>query len=142
MFQLGVREHGAACQQPLEAVLVLPFEARQIVGAELVDRDEQHQFDLRVGGRPLRAHAGGAFSSGHREWQKGLGSFSTYVEQPAAATSAWAAENSFVVKQCFYETPFYVTHKLRFDGNQLFYDAESNVGFRNTKQPHLVGRAE
>jgi hypothetical protein len=24
----------------------------------------------------------------------------------------------------------------------VFYDAESNVGFRNTKQPQLTGRAE
>jgi hypothetical protein len=46
------------------------------------------------------------------------------------------------VKQCFTETPYYITHKLRFDGDQVFYDAEANVGFRNTKQPQLVGRAE
>jgi hypothetical protein len=47
-----------------------------------------------------------------------------------------------VVKQCFYETPFYLTRKLRFDGQQLIYDAEANVGFRGTKQPQLVGRTE
>jgi hypothetical protein len=82
------------------------------------------------------------FSSGHREWQKGSGSFGTYVDQPAAATSAWATDDTFVVKQCFYETPFYVTHKLHFEGDQVFYDAEANLGFRNTKQPQLVGRAD
>ena len=38
-------------------------------------------------------------------------------------------------------TPYYVTHKLRFEGDQVTYDAEANVGFRNTKQPQLVGRA-
>ena len=59
-----------------------------------------------------------------------------------SATSAWAQDDTLVVKQCFSETPFYVTHTLRFDGNQLFYDAETNVGFRGTKQPQLVGRAE
>ena len=47
-----------------------------------------------------------------------------------------------MVKQCFYETPFYVTRKLRLAGNELFYDAESNLGFRATRQPQLVGRAE
>ena len=82
------------------------------------------------------------FTSGHRDWQKGRGSFGTYLDQPAAATSAWAEEDTLVVKQCFSETPFYVTHKLRFDGNQLIYDAEANVGFRGTKQPQLVGQAE
>ena len=80
--------------------------------------------------------------SGHRDWQNGRGSFGAYLNQPAAATSAWAKDDTLVVKQCFTETPFYVTHKLRFDGNQLFYDAESNVGFRSTKQPQLVGRTE
>ena len=82
------------------------------------------------------------FSSGYREWQKGKGSFGTYVEQPAAASCAWKSEDTLVLKQCFTETPYYVTHKLHFDGNQVLYDAESNVGFRNTKQPQLVGRAE
>jgi hypothetical protein len=46
------------------------------------------------------------------------------------------------VKQCFTETPFYVTHKFRFDGDQLFYDAQRNVGFGPTKQLQLIGRAE
>jgi CubicO group peptidase (beta-lactamase class C family) len=87
---------------------------------------------------------GGArqFSSGQREWQKGRGSFGTYIDQPAAATSAWTADDTLVVKQCFTETPYYVTHKFRFDGEQVIYDAEANIGFRNTKQPQMVGRAE
>jgi CubicO group peptidase (beta-lactamase class C family) len=83
------------------------------------------------------------FSAGHREWQKGLGSFGTfYVEHPASATSAWKTDDTLVLKQCFTLTPYYVTHQLRFDGEQLIYDAEANVGFRNTKQPQLIGRAE
>jgi hypothetical protein len=79
---------------------------------------------------------------GYREWKKGLGSFGTYVNQPAAATSAWAGDDTLIVKQCFYETPFYVTTKLRFSGDELLYDAESNVGFGATKRPQLVGRAQ
>jgi CubicO group peptidase (beta-lactamase class C family) len=82
------------------------------------------------------------FTGGHRKWQKGHGSFGAYLNQPAATTCAWAKEDTLVLKQCFVETPFYVTHKLRFEGNQVFYDAEANVGFRGTKQPQLVGRAE
>jgi hypothetical protein len=81
-------------------------------------------------------------SSGYRHWQKGLASFGTYSEQPAATTSAWPTDDTLVLKQCLYETPFYIMRKLRFEGDQLFYDAEANVGFRNTKQPQLVGRAE
>lgn len=82
------------------------------------------------------------FSGRYREWQPGRGSFGTYREQPAAASCAWTSDDTLVIKQCFTATPYYVTHKLRFDGNQVFYDAEGNVGFRNTRQPQLVGRAE
>jgi hypothetical protein len=82
------------------------------------------------------------FGAGHRAWLRGRGTFGTYSGQPAAATSAWPSDDTLVIKQCFTETPYYVTHKLRFEGAQVFYDAEANVGFRNTKQPQLVGRAE
>jgi len=47
-----------------------------------------------------------------------------------------------VVKQCLTETPFYVTRKFRFDGNQLFYDAQRNVGSGASKQPQLIGHSE
>lgn len=49
---------------------------------------------------------------------------------------------TLVVKQCFTDTPFDLTRKLRFDGVQLIYDAETNVPFRGTKQPQRVGRVE
>ncbi len=83
-----------------------------------------------------------SFAAGYREWKKGRGTFGTYTNVPAAATSAWATDDTLLVKQCFYETPYYVTHKFRFDGNQVFYDAQKNVGFGSTKQPQLIGRAE
>jgi len=92
----------------------------------------------------IQADGGGRqFSAGHGEWVRGRGSFGTYADQPAASTWAWASDDTLVIKQCFTGTPYYVTHKLRFGENQvLVYDAEANVGFRNTKQPQLIGRAE
>ena len=114
-----------ANEQKLEAVTVTPNRSGQGVTLAIQANGVTHQF-----------------SSGFREWQKGLGSFGTYVDRPAAATSAWATDDTLMVKQCFTETPFYLTHKLRCDGNQLFYDAETNVGFRGTKQPQLTGKAE
>jgi CubicO group peptidase (beta-lactamase class C family) len=83
-----------------------------------------------------------SFTAGFREWKGGPGTFGLYANAPAAATSAWAANDTLVVKQCFTETPFYVVRQMRFDGDKLFYDAESNVGFRGTKQPQLIGQAE
>jgi CubicO group peptidase (beta-lactamase class C family) len=112
-------------EQKLEAITLAPDNSRKGVTVSIQSGGATHQF-----------------TCSYREWQKGLGSFGTSIDQPAAASSAWATDDTLVVKQCFTETPFYVTHKLRFDGDQLTYNAESNVGFRNTRQPQLVGRAE
>jgi hypothetical protein len=76
------------------------------------------------------------------EWRKSRGAFATYADTPLAVSAAWVSNDTCVVKLCLYETPYYAMLKIRFDGNQVFYDAEINVGFRNTKQPQLVGRAE
>jgi CubicO group peptidase (beta-lactamase class C family) len=82
------------------------------------------------------------FTAGYRDWQKGRITFGTYTDAPTAATCAWATEDMLVIKQCFTETPYYTTYKLRFDGNELFCDAQRNVGFGPTKFPQVVGRAE
>jgi len=39
-----------------------------------------------------------------------------------------------------YETPFYSTLSLRFDGDRLMLDSEHNVAFGPTKLPPLVGQ--
>lgn len=137
--------------RPVEGTASSPLAAK-VLGRKFVFPANEQKLEAitltpNPGGRGLTVtiQSGGAtqqFTSGPREWQKGSGSFGSYIDQPAAATSAWATEDTLVMKQCFTETPYYVTRKLRFDGNQLFYDAEANVGFRNTKQPQLVGRAE
>jgi len=89
--------------------------------------------------------AGGSkseFAAGYREWQKGRVTFGTYTNAPIATTWAWSAEDTLVIKQCFTETPYYATYKLRLDGDQLFYDVQRNAGFGPTRQPQLVGRAK
>lgn len=82
------------------------------------------------------------FTAGHREWLRGLATFGPYSNQPGAATSAWVKDDTLLVKQCLTETPFHVTHQLRFDGDQLIYDAAANMGFFRTKQPQLTGKAK
>jgi CubicO group peptidase (beta-lactamase class C family) len=114
-----------ANEQKLEAVTVTSDKAGPGVTVAIQQNGVTHQF-----------------ASSYRTWQKDPGSFGIYVDQPAAATSAWSTEDTFTIKQCFTETPYYVTYKLRFEGDKVTYDAESNVGFRNTKQPTLVGRAD
>jgi len=91
---------------------------------------------LRVNGADL------AVACGFQEWKRGKGSYGAYVNEPAAATGAWAKDDTYVVKQVFYETPFYVTATLRFTGSEVSCAMETNVGFGGTKKPAVVGHAE
>jgi hypothetical protein len=45
------------------------------------------------------------------------------------------------VKLVPYQTPFYSTLSLRFDGDRLLFDSEHNVAFGPTKLPQLIGKA-
>jgi len=91
---------------------------------------------IRTGGVESR------IAAGHRTWKKGRAAFGPYPSEPLAASAAWAADDTLVLKVCAYETPFATTVRLRFDGNTVVRDAEVNVGFGGTKQPRLVGQGE
>lgn len=85
---------------------------------------------------------------GNGSWQKGRSSFVNGSGRPllpagdhaVAATGAWTEEDTYVVKLCLYETPFYVSLVFRFNGDQVFFDSEYNVAFGPTKLPQLVGQ--
>ena len=63
-------------------------------------------------------------------------------EQPIAASGAWTRDDTFTLKLCLYETPFYSTMVFRFNGDQLLLDSEHNVSFLvQTTLPQLVGEA-
>jgi CubicO group peptidase (beta-lactamase class C family) len=62
--------------------------------------------------------------------------------QPAAASGAWTRDDTFSLKLCLYETPFYSTMTLRFNGDKLLLDSEHNVSFGPTTLPQLVGEAQ
>jgi CubicO group peptidase (beta-lactamase class C family) len=78
---------------------------------------------------------------GRNLWKKGRLAYGMLSEQPAAVSGAWTADDTFKAKICFYETPFIVTLSLKFSGNELLFDSQSNVGFGPTKQAPLVGKA-
>jgi CubicO group peptidase (beta-lactamase class C family) len=75
-------------------------------------------------------------------WQKGRMAWGALAEQPAAASGAWTDSTTFTAKVCFYETPFTYTLKLTFAGAEVRLNSETNVGFGQTKQAPLVGKAE
>ncbi len=79
---------------------------------------------------------------GNGDWRKGRAALGPLADQPAFASGAWTGDETFTAKLCFVETPFLVTIKLKFDGEEVTMDTESNVGFGATKQPTLKGKAE
>jgi CubicO group peptidase (beta-lactamase class C family) len=92
---------------------------------------------------------------GHGVWQKGRIGFPNATnrglgpltwgglpEQPVAACGAWTADDTFTAKLCLYETPFIITIRLKFSGEELQCNSEANVGFGPTREPQLTGRAE
>jgi CubicO group peptidase (beta-lactamase class C family) len=77
---------------------------------------------------------------GRNAWKKGRMAYGPLSEQPAAVSGAWTADDTFKAKICFYETPFIVTLSLKFSGDELRFDSQSNVGFGSTKQNQLIGK--
>ena len=93
----------------------------------------------------LTAHVDGTerkVSCGSGTWQKGRAAWSRLPEQPAAAGGVWTTDDTFTAKVCFTETPFVVTVRLVFSGNEVRCESEWNVGFGSTKETALVGKTE
>jgi CubicO group peptidase (beta-lactamase class C family) len=75
-------------------------------------------------------------------WRKGRGGWGTLATQPVAASGAWTADDTFTARLCFYETPFIITARLHFSGDEVRCDVESNVGFGQVRRSTLVGKAK
>jgi len=112
-----------------------PFEA---VGLEVAG---ETTLVLRGGGRDWRLVCGDG------EWRRGgslplTGRLFYGSESPVAASGAWADDDTYTAKVCFYETPFCATFGLEFAGDILLFDQEMNAAFGPTKSPQLVGRLQ
>jgi CubicO group peptidase (beta-lactamase class C family) len=79
---------------------------------------------------------------GRGAWRKGDGAWGRLSTQPVAVSGAWTGDDTFAAKLCFYETPFIYTARLKFSGDEVRCDVESNVGFGTLKQTQLVGKAK
>jgi CubicO group peptidase (beta-lactamase class C family) len=79
---------------------------------------------------------------GAGKWRAGRASWGRLPEQPAAACGAWTADDTFTAKICFSETPFILTMRLSFAGKEVRCESRWNVGFRQTAEAALVGKAE
>lgn len=96
---------------------------------------------VRVNGRDAKV------ACGHRQWRSGRGPFAggylaDFPDEPLAGTFGWTADDALQIKICAIETPYHLTLKLKFTGDDLALDSETNVGFGATKRPPLTGRAQ
>ncbi len=90
----------------------------------------------RVGGVERRVACGSG------SWKPGRAAWGRLPDQPAAASGAWTAADTFTAKVCFTETPFVVTIRLTFAGGEVRCESEANVGFGSAKDAPLVGVLE
>ena len=74
---------------------------------------------------------------GYREWKK---SQTPLPDGPTAGAFAWPTDNTCVIKLCSYETPYHTTISLKFDGDEMTMNSETNVAFGPTKRSQLTGR--
>ena len=79
---------------------------------------------------------------GSGAWRKGSTTLYNGEPQPVAASGAWTSDDIYVIRLCFYKTPFCPTLTFRFSGDQLATDWKHNVAFGPTEHPQIVGRAE
>lgn len=79
---------------------------------------------------------------GRGEWKKGRLALAMFPEQPAATSGGWDGDATYTARVCFTETPFILKLSLKFVGDELQLETESNVGFGPTRQPKLVGKVE
>lgn len=77
---------------------------------------------------------------GHGAWAAGVTSFNWDTPQPVAANGAWTAADNYVVKLCFYETPYIPQFSFQFKEKQLLFDLNYNVSFGGGKWEQLTAQ--
>jgi CubicO group peptidase (beta-lactamase class C family) len=84
---------------------------------------------------------------GYKEWKNGrapltAGRLAQSADEPVAGTFAWSSDDTCSIKYCACETPYHTLLQLKFEGDQVTLDSETNVAFGPTKRPQLIGRIE
>ena len=105
------------------------------IGLERGGADGQTVLVARIDGAEQR------LVCGKGKWQPGQAAWGALQMQPVAAACGWS-NDAFTAKLCFYETPFTVTVRLKFAGDEVTADSEANVGFFRTKYSDMVGKAQ
>ncbi len=130
-------QEGTATPAPTsDETFVFPDNDQKLEAITLEGGDRGDTLVVRSGGAERR------IPCGRGEWTRCRVAYGRSPEQPAAASGGWTGDDAYTAKICFTETPFILTLRLRFSGDEVMFDSESNVGFGPTKQPRLVGKAK
>ena len=132
------RPRGAAEALPVAGkVFKFPTNDRKLESIVLEDeKDGERALVAKFDGTERR------IVCGKDGWAKGRAAWGRLPEQPAAAAGAWTAADTFTAKVCFTETPFVLTVRLKFSGDEVRVEPELNVSFGPTKETPLTGKAE
>jgi CubicO group peptidase (beta-lactamase class C family) len=136
---LAVRLPQGADERPGSAAKTYTFDANdrklESIALESDSSGGRDVIVMKVDGAERRIECGrGAWLDGRVAW-------GAMPEQPAAVASAWN-DDTLTAKVCFYETPFIATLSLKFAGEKLILNSETNVGFGPTKQAEIVATAK
>jgi hypothetical protein len=139
----GGAETSVVAGKELNRSFVFPANDAQIerLSVSSADGGKTLTLKMRWEGREM------VLPAGYRQWVKGrapfpAGRLAQFPDEPVAGTFAWPADDTLVIKACAYETPFSLTFRLKFAGDQVTLDTEANVAFGPTKKPPLTGKAE
>ncbi|HWO10704.1 MAG TPA: hypothetical protein VNN80_14525, partial [Polyangiaceae bacterium] len=88
-----------------------------------------------------------AIAVGIGQWVRGRTGFKKHInelfdtpDQAVSALGAWAADNTFVVKLAFTETPYTEDVRFTFNGDDVTVDQTYNVRWGSATEPQLVGK--
>lgn len=83
-----------------------------------------------------------SFNCGLGAWEKGQTILEQSEPQPVAASGAWESPDHFVVKLCYYETPFCPRLDFNFAGGKLNFSMKANVTFGTENPVVLTGQVK
>ncbi len=81
-----------------------------------------------------------SFACGGDSWVKSMTALHADAPQKSALWGVWTDEDTYVIKNCLYETPFLSTITCKFAGEQVALRMGMNVGFGQTQQETIFGR--
>jgi hypothetical protein len=100
-------------------------------GPRLLVEDDRGVHSISVGT--------GQWVRGRTRYRKHINDLFDVEEQGVAASGGWADDDTYVAKLCFNETPYTMTMRFHFEGDQLLLDRSYNVRWGSTTEPQLVG---